>query len=112
MVARALSGAARLSEPAGGAACAADITISPSFVDFSAAEVREDVVERRIRTDMLLQVIRRSFSRDATRMHDGEPIAQLACLLHVVRGEKHRHVVACARLEQALPHRVARHWIE
>src|SRR6478752_10099085 len=70
-------------QAAGRSARSSDVTIRSSSVDGGPGRGPEDVVERRPRADLELEVGRRADRRDRAVMHHSDPIAQCVGLVHV-----------------------------
>src|SRR5664280_2788209 len=79
------SGPGGSAQPARGAARSSDLTVTTSScVDRGPRDLPKHVVEGGVRADRGLQLVRAADRADPPAMHDGNPVAQLLRLLHVV----------------------------
>ena len=81
-------------------------------VEAVAGGVAEDVVERRVRSQIALELGGRAFGLDAPEVHQGDAVAEQLGLLHVVGRQQDGHARRLLQLLHPLPHAVARHRIE
>src|SRR5579862_1566337 len=98
-----------------GPASSSDLTQASlrSVADERLARVAaEDVLQRRVRADRRLQLVRSPAGANLPEMHQRDPVAQRVGLLHVVRRHEHRHPEGVAHLLDSLPDAIAGNGVE
>ena len=99
---------------AGCAARASDLTIASLHLSFGlgANELDEKVIESGVRSNPGLELGGSANRCDPTVINEGDAVAELLNLIHVMRGDYHGRMEGRLQVENMIPDCLPRPWVE